>query len=151
MSARHSQGASGPARMQAEPTRFWLFDDFVAGREVGTRTEALDDALLQQLRAVYGSAAHGTMSSAESAALAMVLMMRAYIAIVAPRPPGNGHARQRFRLETQPSMDELLRITVLCHGKEVHRERRYVDFQAIGTGRGGRSIFTGMLTLIWAA
>lgn len=128
-----------------------LFADFVAGREIGARIETLSDALLRQLRDVYGSSDTGAMRQSEAATLAMVMMMRAYLAIVSPRPPGNIHARQRFKLESLPAMGEALSVTVSCLSKEIRRERRYVDFEAVGTGADGRRVFSGILTLVWAA
>jgi hypothetical protein len=30
-------------------------------------------------------------------------------------------------------------------------ERRFIDFEFSATGRGGRALFTGVMTMIWAA
>jgi hypothetical protein len=137
--------------MQPEaPAQVWLFDRFVAGAEIGSCSQAVDSALLRQLRRVYGGAGSAP-SRGESATLAMVIMMRAYMSLVAPRPPGNIHARQRLRLEALPALGETLQTTVRCLGKEIRRERRFVDFEAAGTGAGGRPVFNGILTLVWAA
>jgi hypothetical protein len=40
---------------------------------------------------------------------------------------------------------------IACVEKAFKRERRYVELQARGTGEEGRPIFTGRMTLIWAA
>lgn len=129
----------------------WRFDEFVPGATLGSRTQTLDEPLLRALRAVYGPGEGGPMRRPEAAALAMVLMMRAYMAVVAPRPPGNIHARQRLRIQALPTTGESLSVVLRCHAKELRRGRRYVDFEAVGTGAGGRALFTGLLTLVWAA
>ena len=95
--------------------------------------------------------ADGANGATEGASLAVVMMMRTYLNVVAPRPPGNVHARQRFSLESTPRQGEAIRTVIACVERELKRERRYVELQAWGTGEGGRSIYTGRMTLIWAA
>lgn len=129
----------------------WLFDDFQPGQLLGSRSETVGDELLQHLRQVYGTDGNRPLSRPEAATLAMVVMMRSYLGIVTPRPPGNIHARQQFQLAALPEPGESLRVELHCQSKEMRRDRRYVNFQAVGTGRSGRAIFNGILTLIWAA
>ena len=83
--------------------------------------------------------------------MAVVAMMRAYLHVVAPRPPGNVHARQQLQMHALPRLGESMRIAVTCAGKELRRERRYVDLRVRATGEGGRALFEGLLSLIWAA
>jgi hypothetical protein len=78
-------------------------------------------------------------------------MMRAYLDVVVPRPPGNVHAKQKLRMRGVPLQGESMRVTVVCAGKEMRRERRYVELQVSGAGEGGRKLFDGLITLIWAA
>ena len=78
-------------------------------------------------------------------------MMRGFLTVVAPRPPGNVHARQQLKLAALPREGEVIRTTITCVNKELRRERRYVELQALGTGDGGRPIYDGRLTLIRAA
>jgi len=130
----------------------WLFDDFAPGLELGTWIERVEPAMLQQLRAVYGSEIDDApLTIPESAALTMVMMMRAYLSVVAPRPVGNIHARQRFRLEAVTSLGEEVQTRITCFNKEIKRERRYLDIGVVGTGSGSRPLFKGTLSLIWAA
>lgn len=130
----------------------WLFDDFAPGLELGTWIERVEPAMLQQLRAVYGSKIDDApLTIPESAALTMVMMMRAYLSVVAPRPDGNIHARQRFRLEAVTSLGEEVQTRITCFNKEIKRERRYLDIGVVGTGSGSRPLFKGTISLIWAA
>jgi hypothetical protein len=128
------------------------FDAFEPGAALGETVETFDACCAGRWQRIFGdTAADGANDAAERASVAVVMMMRAYMHIVVPRPPGNVHARQRFSLHGPPRMGEAIRTVIQCIGKEIRRDRRYVELQASGTGDGGRAIFTGRMTLIWAA
>lgn len=128
------------------------FDDFVPGREIGSTDVTYSDDLSARWQRIFGSAPEGGAGgAAEGAGLAVVMMMRAFLTIVSPRPPGNVHARQQLSLQQLPHAGEVVRSVVTCVNKEMRRERRYVELQAVGVGEGGRPIYSGRLTLIWAA
>lgn len=122
------------------------FEKFEPGRVMGEATVAYDSSLGAGWQAIFGSAPTGM-----GAGLAVVLMMRAYLDVVAPRPPGNVHARQQFSLQNLPAAGEAIRSSIRCAHKEMRRERRYVELECTGTGAGERPIYTGRMTLIWAA
>lgn len=129
-----------------------LFEDFQPGALMGERVEVYDAQQAQRWQAIFGSQPDdGADGSAERASMAVVNMMRAYLHVVTPRPPGNVHARQQLRLCNLPQCGEAIRVTVHCAHKEMRRERRYVDLQVRGTGAGGRDLFDGVISLIWAA
>ena len=44
-----------------------------------------------------------------------------------------------------------MRVAVRCMAKSMRRERRYIELRVDGNGDCGRPIFSGDLTLIWAA
>ena len=77
-------------------------------------------------------------------------VMRAYLAVVSPRPPGNIQARQRFQVHGLPRAGETVRSEVRCLDKQVKRERFYVDLQVQGSGDDGRVLYTAVMSLIWA-
>jgi hypothetical protein len=124
------------------------YDDFEPGRVLGEAIETVVPEMARSWQAIFGAADAG--GPAEGASLALVLMMRAYCRAVAPRPPGNVHARQRFALAATPRSGETVRTVVRCVGKEIKRERRYVELETAGTGEAGRALFTGKMTLVWA-
>ncbi len=129
-----------------------LFDDFKPGTLVGERVEVYDDQQARRWQAIFGDRpGDGANGAAEGASMAVVNMMRAYLSVVTPRPPGNVHARQQLRMQGVPHCGESIRVTVYCAHKEMRRERRYVDLQVQGTGEGGRVLFDGVIGLIWAA
>ena len=125
-----------------------LFDDFVPGALMGERDENYDAAQAARWQALFG--AQGS-DEAEAASMAMINMMRGYLNLVTPRPPGNMHARQRLQMRNLPQPGETIRVAVRCLGKEVRRERKYVELQVTGSGTEGRALFDAQLSLIWAA
>ncbi len=82
--------------------------------------------------------------------MATVLMMRAYLHVVAHRPPGGVHARQKLELTASPRDNEPVITVVWCDSKEIRRERRFVHLGFRATGEGGRQLFTGLITVVWA-
>ena len=132
-------------------TPAFMFADFEPGKILGERTEIYDDTKAQLWRQIFGQAQHGEASAAEAASMALANMMRAYLNVLTPRPPGNIHAKQRLRLHSLPRSGETMKVTVRCVGKEVRRERKYVELQVEGFGADTRPVFAGLATLIWAA
>lgn len=129
-----------------------LFEDFQPGALLGERVEVYDAEQARRWQAIFGDRPEdGAQGAAEGASMAVVNMMRAFLHVVTPRPPGNVHARQQLRLRELPRCGEAIRVTVHCAHKELRRERRYVDLQVRGTGTGGRALFDGVISLIWAA
>lgn len=128
------------------------YDTFEPGKTMGEAVLLLDDSHARSWQKIFGdTASSGANDAAEAAGLLVAMMMRAYLAVVTPRPPGNVHARQRFSLHALPRRGEAVRTVIRCDGKEIKRERRYVELLAQGTGDDGRVLYEGRLSLIWAA
>ncbi len=125
-----------------------LFDDFVVGGELGTHQADYDDKIAAAWCAIFGTSQP---EGAQGAGVAVALMMRSYLAVAAPRPPGNVHTRQRLALQALPQPGETVRMRVWCAGKEIKRESRYVEIGVQAAGDQQRPLFGGRLTLIWAA
>lgn len=129
-----------------------VFDDFVPGAVMGECVEVYDAQQAQRWQAIFGDQLEeGANGSAEAASMAVINMMRAYLQVVTPRPPGNVHAKQQLRMQALPEHGESVRVVVQCAHKEIRRERRYVDLHVQGTGRAQRPLFHGVIHLIWAA
>ena len=126
-----------------------LFDGFQPGAVIGRVSERVDAALLGLWRQLYpwDEPAPGELP----AGMTTVLMMRAYMKLLAPRPPGNIHTRQRVELTALPRLEEEVTTGILCTGRQLRKERRYVEIATRSTGAGGRELFNGAMTLIWAA
>ncbi|WP_018907034.1 hypothetical protein ABL850_31380 [Variovorax paradoxus] len=129
-----------------------LFEDFQPGALMGECVQVYDADQARRWQAIFGSQPEdGADGPVEGVCMAVVNMMRAYLDVVVPRPPGNVHAKQKLRMRGVPLQGESMRVTVVCAGKEMRRERRYVELQVSGAGEGGRKLFDGLITLIWAA
>jgi len=127
----------------------WLYEDFVPGATIGESVLPFQPELLHAWQRIFGVEADG--GPAQAASMAVVMMMRAYLNVVTPRPPGNVHARQHMHLRGTLRLGESIRTVVSCEHKEIRRARRYVDLRAVGTGEGGRPLFDARLSLVWAA
>lgn len=126
-----------------------LFADFQPGVAMGSLTETPDPQQLAQWRELYpwDEPQEGNLPGD----MATVLMMRAYLDIVSPRPPGNLHARQEMRLHSPINVGEAVITTIACASKELKGERRKLELTADGRGGNGRALFSGTITLYWAA
>lgn len=125
------------------------FDGFVPGNEQGVAVETIGADLCEQWSALYPwdrVDAEGRVPVGMSS----VLMMRAYQKILSPRPPGNVHAGQRFVVHARPRVGESLESRMRCLSKTMRGERRFVEMEMTTTGDGGRAVFTGVMTMIWA-
>jgi hypothetical protein len=125
------------------------FEDFEPGTRLGEHLDAYSADMAQAWQRIFGE--HLVDGGAEAASVAMVLSMRAFLGVVSPRPPGNVHAREQFSLFSLPTPGEQVRSVVSCVAKEIKRERFYVDLDVAGTGDGGRALYSGRMSLIWAA
>ncbi len=128
-----------------------LFDDFVPGSLMGQHEEVFDVSLCQAWRAIFSLPDNAEPHPGELSSLALALAMRAYLSVVAPRPPGNVHARQQFQMHAMPHIGETITTRVVCAHKEIRRERRYVNIQVQASGHGQRALYAGEMSLIWAA
>ncbi len=125
-----------------------VFDAFQPGTTMGHVTERADEALLSRWRMLYPWDVQ--LAGEVPAGVATVLIMRAYMKILAPRPPGNIHARQRVEITALPRVGEEVTTMLRCTGKALRKERRFVDVETRSSGMDGRPLFTGAMTLIWA-
>lgn len=140
----------------------WRFDDFRSGETIGSVAIPLTPALAAQWQAVAPGTLPGTLPGpppgaaplAEGAALPpgllVALTMRGYLQAVRPRPPGNVHAGLEVAWEGPAHLGETLTVAAACAGKELRRERRWVDF-AVTAGVGARAVLAAQLRLLWAA
>jgi hypothetical protein len=129
-------------------TRVLTFDAFTPGASMGSATEVIDERVLGLWRRLYpwDAATEGELPPG----MATVLLMRAYMRILTPRPPGNIHARQHMELISPARLGEEVTTSMVCAGKELKRERRYVEMASRSTGADARLLFTGRMSLIWA-
>ena len=125
------------------------FDTFEPGRLYGSNTETIGQALLDRWCALYpwDRPAPGTVP----AGVATVLTMRAYMHALQPRPPGNVHAGSTMRVLAPLRLGGRITTEIRCAGKELRRERRFVDVGSRSVDETGAVVAEGTLRLIWAA
>lgn len=126
-----------------------LFADFRPGDRVGQHSEKLGREALDQWIGLYPW--DGATDSFAPPGFATVFLMRAYLTVVAPRPAGNLHVQQTFSLHDRIRLDEWVTTTIGCLAKEMKGTRRKVELSAEGSGADGRRVFSGVITLYWAA
>jgi hypothetical protein len=129
------------------------FEDFKPGTVIGSATVQFEEGLAERWRAIFlpGSSAPGAGGGALGAGIAVAMMMRGYLDVVRPRPPGNVHARQQFNIARLPKRGESVTTVVSCASKELRRDRRYVELDVRGFDDAQRPVYDGRMTLIWAA
>lgn len=125
------------------------FDSFRPGASMGRTTETIGAEVMDSWQRLYpwDAAPAGELPSG----FATVLLMRAYMRILTPRPPGNIHVRQRLELLAGIAPREEVTTELECVSKELKRERRYVELACRASGEAGRPLFDGRMTIIWAA
>lgn len=123
------------------------FDNFQPGLVMGRVRERVDDDMLRQCGDIYGAGAPSVLSGPE---LTTIYSMRAYLKVVAPRPPGNIHLRERVAIDDLPERGEEIDTEVSCVSKELRAERRRVVLATRTRGRDGRALFSTEMTLLWA-
>lgn len=126
-----------------------LFDAFSPASIMGRASERLDHSIVASWKELYPCDVDE--HDYAPAGLSTVLIMRAYMRVLTPRPPGNIHVRQKVEVAALPRLGEEVATEIRCVGKALRRECRYVELETKSTGEGGRDLFTGAMTLIWAA
>lgn len=124
------------------------FDAFQPGQEFGAHALTLDQPLFAAWSALFP---HDPATDAMPQGMTAPVFMRAYAALLQPRPPGNVHGAQRFEIIRLPRLGETLTTRIACAGKERKGERRWVTLEGVTTGAGGAPAFLSRMTVLWAA
>ncbi|AMG90651.1 hypothetical protein [Bordetella bronchiseptica] len=130
-------------------TQLYTYETFTPGTVLGEWAEPLDARLVATWERLFGAEARD--QPARQVGLTVALMIRAYLNVVTPRPPGNIHAQQILSIDGLPGVGETVRSRIRCLGKEIRRERRYLQLEVSGVGERERNLYTGRMNLIWAA
>lgn len=125
------------------------FDDFVPGHCFGAIPITLDEQLWSSWIQLFPDDAACAPDMPEG--MTAVLVMRAYMELVAPRPPGNVHASQSFEVARLPRLGQTVTTAITCTGKELRNGRRWVDLATDSRNEGDEHLFTGRMRMIWAA
>lgn len=124
------------------------FDDFRPGTALGECSFAFNEDAVAGWSSLFPDDRR-SLPTMPVAMIAMVVM-RAYMAIMKDRPPGNVHAGQKFWIARLPRLNDRLTTRLSCLDKERKNERRWVTFASETTGAAGEVLFRGRMTTIWA-
>jgi len=126
----------------------WTYDRFEPGALIGETGIRLDADILSNWAHLFP----GTPQGKVSPDLLTAMMMRGYMAVISPRPPGNVHAGQRLCWTGHlPAQDSLLQARYRCLDKEIRKERRRVTIGAQLVDEDGLVVLEGELLMMWAA
>jgi hypothetical protein len=139
---------TGAALDQAEGATPWTFQSFEPGTVIGTTPLLFDRDMIDQWGDVFGAPVSDTVVPMAAIPL---LLMRAFADVVVPRPPGNLHVGQQCELHRLPRVEEKMVAKVTCRTKELHRERKVVQFQIdICDAADAQPLCSGLTTIFWA-
>ncbi|MFN3449163.1 MAG: hypothetical protein ACK44F_10740 [Roseococcus sp.] len=124
------------------------FDAFRPGQDFGAHSFTLDRAVFAAWTALFP---HDPATDTMPQGMTAPVFMRAYAALLQPRPPGNVHGAQRVEIIRLPRLGETLRTAIACAGKERKGERRWVTLEGVATGAYGAPAFRARMTVLWAA
>jgi len=124
------------------------YDSFTPGTELGHWEESVDAGLIATWESLFGDNEQDR--PARQTGLCVALMMRAFLNVVAPRPPGNIHARQIMTIESLPQPGDTVHSRIRCIDKEIRRDRRYLELEVTGHDASQRPLYIGKMSLIWA-
>ncbi|MEZ5676264.1 MAG: hypothetical protein R3D81_13890 [Thalassovita sp.] len=122
------------------------FDDFQPGHSFGAAPVTLDDALFAKWTALFPDDDACAPDMPEG--MTAVLVMNAYMELIAPRPPGNVHASQMCCTACKAGPDRQ-------HHRHLYRQRaagrRWLDLETQSHDEDGNFLFSGTMRMIWAA
>lgn len=124
------------------------FASLAPGRNFGTHVEVAGAALLERWSELYPT--DTLPPGGTPAGLANVLVMRAYLALVQPRPPGNVHAGMALRRIAPIAAGARVHTTIACTGRDERPGRRFVTFAARTCTEDGAPVIEARLRLAWA-
>lgn len=125
----------------------WTYNDFQPGYEFGATHFRIAAERIRSWAEIYG----GEDQPHVPPGLLIVEMMKAYLDLVHPRPPGNIHAAQRLHcIDMAVPADAVFTASVCCHEKAQRKGRGWVTFD-VTLRTGKRDVLRGEIVTIWAA
>lgn len=126
----------------------FTYDHFEVGKTYGTDDFAVSRDRIDKWLAVYPNDDNGPLMPPGMTAM---IQIQCYMACITPRPKGNVHGSQVFRMTRLPRIGETLTTEVCCTGKEVRKGRKWVETTYTTRDEGGATVFTGVMTTLVAA
>lgn len=124
------------------------YDTFEPGKIYGTDRFVVDQDRMTKWLAMYPGDENGDLMPP---GMVSMIQIQAYMNIITPRPPGNVHGSQIFKMHKLPRIGMELQTEVQCLSKEIRKERKWVRTGYTSRGPDGTVLFTGIMTTLQAA
>ena len=121
------------------------FDDFQIGQEIGRREMVVTEDSRDHLSRAFPDMVDGD----GRVEMTIGLIMRAYISIISPRPPGNIHAGQTLTLGRLLAPGDRFMARARCIAKEPRKGRSWFTFGLTLTSDGDM-VVDGEMSFLWA-
>lgn len=129
------------------PADVWTYDAFQPGYLFGETQFRIAADRVARWQEIYG----GAEENVAPPGLLVVEMMKAYLDLVHPRPPGNIHAGQKLEfLDMEAPSDAVFTARVSCKEKTRRKDRGWVTFDVILSARDC-DVLRGEIVTIWAS
>lgn len=130
-------------------SKVWTFDQFSPGMSFGRVRWSPDRAAFLRWNSLFRTCPVDQ-ATLPPGMIAMV-SLRAYMTLLASRPPGNIHALQQTRIQHLPLIGAALDTELRCLSCETRNGRRWVRFETLTSLEDGKPCFSGEMTMLWAA
>jgi len=128
---------------------YWSYDRFTVGAVLGTREETISDEILGRwLEILPGDRAFLPFIPP---GLATAVVMRAYMHILADRPPGNIHIGNAMHIVRMAPANVRLRTRLRCIHKAERKGRPSVSFEALTDAGDAAPVYRSRIDMLWAA
>lgn len=127
----------------------WTFDRFAPDTTFGTSRWTPDRAAFARWNALFRTCPDD--QTTLPAGMISMVALRAYMALLAERPPGNIHAMQATTVTHLPPLDTPLEAELRCLSCELRNGRRWLKLVTITRLIDGTPCFEGTMTMLWAA
>jgi hypothetical protein len=126
----------------------FIYEHYEPGKSYGKKDFIFDEETLARWRKVYLADGEGEVMPAGMLAM---IVLDAVLHLHTPRPPGGVHAGQTFEVTRLPRLGERMETEVICLGKEIRKDRRFVQVRTHTRTPAGETLFAGTMTTIVAA
>ena len=125
-----------------------LFDDFVEGADIGSESFTIDEAALERWTALFP--ADAKCRPYMPPGMVAMIVMRAYMHVITPRPPGNIHAEQQYDIRQLPKIGDTVTTSFKCGRKQERVGRKWVYLETVTKDVRDVPLFVGYSTTIWS-
>lgn len=128
---------------------YWSYERLDVGADLGARDEVVGDEMLERWLDILPG--DRVFLPFIPPGLATAVVMRAYMHILADRPPGNIHFGNAMQIVRMAPAGARLRTRLRCIDKAERKGRPAVSFEALTDGRDDAPFYRSRIDMLWAA